>query len=470
MKKNNNNLTTSYGISSVPVDLSFDIQDALIMLHDFKHQRVSIHNQQKCGIISSADATNELMSISKKEYALKEKLVTQVHVTGNGDPRKIEYKESRGMWKTIMPGKTYMFGKTKEALIDKLFEFYGLTLADTKIKSIFLLAVKEREATANRNPGTISRYYKDFDRYITKDFQARDIRSITKADIKAYKQELFHSTTLKKSNFLAYKGVLNLIFEYALEYDIIDKNPVTAVKNTDYYKDCDLTVAKPEQKILSQEEIELLKAEVRKRMRYDKKYNGYFINGYAILISIETGMRVAELCALKWDDINFDKDFINIHSQQLYIVKKGGKEYYYVGYTKNERGIPNGGRDFPLTTAIRVILGELKHLQEQQGIVSEFVFCHEDGEWIKTDAYETCLRRMCQSLGFTVTNNHALRMALNSNVFIPLGIPVTERARMLGHSVETNLRKYSFAGKNSNGNILEVLNGYHPGTTQIAVS
>ena len=53
-------------------------------------------------------------------------------------------------------------------------------------------------------------------------------------------------------------------------------------------------------------------------------------------------------------------------------------------------------------------------------------------------------------------------MALNSNVFIPLGIPVTERARMLGHSVETNLRKYSFAGKNSNGNILEVLNGYHP--------
>lgn len=115
-------------------------------------------------------------------------------------------------------------------------------------------------------------------------------------------------------------------------------------------------------------------------------------------------------------------------------------------------------------------MGELKHLQDQKGIVSEYVFCHEDGEWIKTDAYETCLRRMCQSLGFTVTNNHALRMALNSNVFIPLGISVTERARMLGHSFETNLRKYSFAGKNSNGNILEVLNGYHPGTTQINVS
>lgn len=468
--KGNLVVLTSYSKKTDGTGCIIDFTEASRMLHDFEHQRDSVKNQLKCGIINSADATNELMSISKKEYALKEKLVTQVHVTGNGEPRKIEYKESRGMWKTIMPDKTYMFGKTKEILIDKLFEFYGLTLTDTKIKSIFLLAIKEKEATSNRNPSTISRYYLDFDRYISKDFQAKDIRKITKADVKAYTQELVHSTTLKKSNFLAYKGVLNLIFEYALEYDIIDKNPVTAVKNTDYYKDCDLTVAKPDQKIMSPEEIELLRSEIRKRMGYDKKYNGYFINGYAMLISIETGMRAAELCSLKWDDIDFKRDIINIHSQQLYKVQKGGKEYYYVGYTKNERGIPNGGRDFPLTTAIRVILGELKHVQDAKGIKSEYVFCHEDGEWIKTDAYETCLRRLCQSLGFTVTNNHALRMSLNSNIFIPLGIAVTERARMLGHSVETNLRKYSFAGKNSNGNILELLNGCHPGTTQIGVS
>ena len=81
-----------------------------------------------------------------------------------------------------------------------------------------------------------------------------------------------------------------------------------------------------------------------------------------------------------------------------------------------------------------------------------------DGEWIKTDAYETCLRRLCQSLNFKVTNNHAFRMSLNSNVLIPAGLPVTERARILGHSVETNLKYYSFAGKDSLADICELLN------------
>ncbi len=59
-----------------------------------------------------------------------------------------------------------------------------------------------------------------------------------------------------------------------------------------------------------------------------------------------------------------------------------------------------------------------------------------------------------------LTNNHAFRMSLNSNVFIPLGIPATERARLLGHSVETNLRHYSFASKDGIDNLRAFLNGH----------
>ena len=38
-------------------------------------------------------------------------------------------------------------------------------------------------------------------------------------------------------------------------------------------------------------------------------------------------------------------------------------------------------------------------------------------------------------------------MSLNSNVLIPMGISVADRAKLLGHSVETNLEHYSFAQK-----------------------
>ena len=68
-------------------------------------------------------------------------------------------------------------------------------------------------------------------------------------------------------------------------------------------------------------------------------------------------------------------------------------------------------------------------------------------------------KSICRSLGFQVTNNHAFRMSLNSNVFIPLGIPVTERTRLLGHSVETNEKYYSYARKNLMQDICALLNG-----------
>ena len=38
-------------------------------------------------------------------------------------------------------------------------------------------------------------------------------------------------------------------------------------------------------------------------------------------------------------------------------------------------------------------------------------------------------------------------MSLNSNVLLPLDISVADRAAMLGHSIETNLKYYSFARK-----------------------
>ena len=49
-------------------------------------------------------------------------------------------------------------------------------------------------------------------------------------------------------------------------------------------------------------------------------------------------------------------------------------------------------------------------------------------------------------------------MSLNSNVFIPLGLPVTQRAYLLGHSVETNERFYSHMKTESLVDLKDVLN------------
>ena len=430
------------------------MNEHLKILHDFNNQKNSIQDQLRCGIISSTDATNEVNLINRKEFIIKEALVLEKHIGKGGKPRTISFIESKQLYCTKLADGSKMYGKTREALITKLFEFYELTISDYSIKGIFNVAIDEKARTENVQLRTIERIKSDYNYSISEDFSCRDIRTITKADLKEYTQSMVKRLKPTDKRFKAYKSVLNIIFRYALEYEIISVNPVDSIKNAVYKKDCKVEVHDSADNILSLDDIETVKAEVEKRMLADR-YNGYFVNGFIILLAIETGMRVGELCALKWCDISTD---IHIHAQQLFETRDGVKTFYYADWTKDEKGISKGGRHFPLTDAISDILKRLALIQNSKGIHSEYVFCDEDGEWIKSNRYTACLQRLMKSLGHDVTNNHAFRKSLNSNVFIPLGIPVTDRAKLLGHSVETNLRHYSYARLGVENDLKTLLN------------
>lgn len=438
----------------------------LEQLRDYKNQINAIQTLLIGGTISPVAAAEEIEKMNEKERKLKELLVNQNHVTNDGKPRKIAFQESKQLFYTIMPDKTKLYAKSKDALYEKILCYYNLSIEKNSVQNIFNRALKEKQSTENCDTKTLEHYRSDFRRFITNELATKEIASVTSSDLKAYTQTLVTQNTIKKKAFLGYKGLLNLIFTYALSQGIIKSNPVLAIQNKHYLKSCDTHAATSEEKIFSLEEIEEIKAEVRKRM-VQKKYQGYFINGYAILFCIETGVRAGELCALKWTDILEDK--IHIHAQQLYEPKPGGKHYYLASYTKDEKGISNGGRYFPINDSLRSLLRELKELQEDLGISSEFIFCNPDGQWIKTQAYQSCLRRLLSSIGHSVTNNHAFRMSLNSNVLIPCGLNEAERALILGHSIQTNLTYYSYTNKYKDVSaIADKLNGHtsNPSSTE----
>ncbi|SDI51805.1 Phage integrase family protein [Pseudobutyrivibrio sp. 49] len=420
-----------------------------------EERKSNIVKEHKCGIITDADMHEELKMISKKEVSMKRKLVNKVHVKMNGTPKAIRYEASRDLWVTKVSGDVRLHARTEAGLLDKILEYYDYHLMSYSIDHMFELALENKEQTENCSKLTIQRLKDDYNRFISDDFGKTDIRNVTKDSLKAYTKSMVIELHPKFKAFLKYKGVLNLIFEYALEYDYIQVNPVTAINNQKYKAECDTSKPANTEKILSNEDIKMIQAEVRKRMKLPR-YNGYFICGYMILLAIETGMRAAELCALKWDDI---EDYnIHIHAQQLTERPAGGKVFYYADWTKDEKGVSRGGRYYPITDNIAEILIKLKCLQKGKGIDSEYVFCNTAGEWIKMNAYESCLRRLMRSMGYSVTNNHAFRMSLNSNILIPKGIPVADRARLLGHSVETNLRHYSYARIGVDEEIRNLLN------------
>lgn len=163
----------------------------------------------------------------------------------------------------------------------------------------------------------------------------------------------------------------------------------------------------------------------------------------AILFASESGCREAEIPALKWEDVLDNR--IHIHAQLNDQVVDGHKVYYYNPTTKNEKGISRNGRFIPMTNEIRRILFALRENQKRLGITSEWAFCKEDNSYSTTAGYYEALYRLCKKLGLQLSNNHAFRMALNSYVYVPAGMDVATRAKILGHSVETNLRFYTFS-------------------------
>ena len=150
--------------------------------------------------------------------------------------------------------------------------------------------------------------------------------------------------------------------------------------------------------------------------------------------AIAAAQAAGELPALHWEDI--EDGWIHIHRQVVYGASR--KEIKLKDYTKDERASPKGGRRFPITEDIKEVLEVAKKLPGE----SDFVFHGKRGEVIKPDGYHQHLRRLCRKLGIKTTHNHAFRMMTNGELRAA-GFTSEELSLLLGHSVETNERRYS---------------------------
>ncbi len=395
--------------------------------------------------------------ISEKQLKLKMKLVDEVHITSKGKPRSIvshapTESYPAGYVYTKVEKKKVIKSKTLNGLYEKLYEYYFGKPVLT-IVNIFEKALSEKKATENPKDETIRRTQYEFKRYISEELQQKDITSITDSELKTYTQNLVNSQVMTNKRFLSYKGILNLIFGYAYSNGIIKLNPVSKINNAVYLKSCDCSSSDSAEKILTPDEIQSLIDETRQRAN-----KGYYVYYFALRFSALTGVRIGELCSLKWSDIDYENFTIHIHTQQLSVFKDGHYQYYEVQYTKNECGKSKGGRLFPLTDDIMSVLSELAEILVKENIRSEYIFCYANGEWMNTMSYKSFFGKLARKHNLKAKSNHALRRSLNSNVLIPMGVSAADRAKLLGHSVETNLKYYSYAKKDYVENARELFN------------
>lgn len=204
---------------------------------------------------------------------------------------------------------------------------------------------------------------------------SRSIDSIKPSDAKEWCMRM-HDKGYAYSTINNSKRSLLASFGIAVEDDLIRKNPFRF--NLSDLIENDAKVMQP---LTEDEERRLLDF-----VKSDNVYKKYF---NAIIILLNTGLRISELCGLTTNDIDLDKRVINVDHQLLYTKKLG----YYINTPKTESGI----RQIPMNDNVYEALQDVlaKHKQGKNIMVdvySDFLFLNQKGYPMTGSNYGTAFR------------------------------------------------------------------------------
>jgi len=165
--------------------------------------------------------------------------------------------------------------------------------------------INHKESTKRGNKCNIKR--------IKKYFNNMNLDSISPNDISNFKSYILNETN-SKSVFTISRSLLKCFFDYAelLGYRSRRTNPCDDIKGWPSVQ---------RQTFLSEHELILIKKELEQELKL-KKTSIYMI--YALYFTVYTGQRKSEIAKLKWQDIDFKKNTVNLTDS------KTGKRPFYL--------------------------------------------------------------------------------------------------------------------------------------------
>ena len=158
--------------------------------------------------------------------------------------------------------------------------------------------------------------------------------------------------------------------------------------------------------------------------------------GLGIYISLSTGLRIGEICALKWCDINVTDGILTVNRtiERIYIIEGEKKHTELVINTPKTK---NSCREIPMN---KELLGMLKPLKK---VVNEdYYILTNDERPTEPRTYRNYYKRLMEKLDIPKLKYHGLRHSFATRC-IEVGCDYKTVSVLLGHSnISTTLNLY----------------------------
>lgn len=215
------------------------------------------------------------------------------------------------------------------------------------------------------------------------------------------------------------KGIVSVLkqaLKLAVTFEIIDKEYCSSLKLP--------TIEEKEISVFTKKEQQIIESFCLNHKR--KNYIG-------IVICLYTGIRLGELLALTWNDIDFNSNLLTINKTS-YSAKIDGKSQIIVDKPKTKKS----NRIIPLPNQLIKLLRIIKKESN-----SKYIITTRNLGMVDNRSYQRTFKYILKINKITYRNFHSLRHSFATNA-IELGMDVKTLAEILGHTnAMITLNRYS---------------------------
>ena len=339
---------------------------------------------------------------------------------GRWEGRYIAQRQTNGkaIYRSVY-GKTY--SEVKQKLTEKQQEVKKkTTIKEQDITIEHLMELWLEHHKGEQKESTTERYRFLIDKHIIPQLGTISLSDVTTDMLNDFvKQKLKHGR-LDQEGGLSQKTVTDIL--------ILLKSALKFARHKSYYHKVELDYVQIPS--VKQKKIEVFtSSELKKITKYALAFPD--ITNVCILLGLETGLRIGEICALRWSDIDFEEKVLHVERTAIRIKQKNQTKLV-IQTPKSE----NSEREVPLTPKLLELLTPF-YTQESYYILSQ-----SDKQALDPRTLQYRFHRFLKQLGIRKRGFHAIRHSFATRC-AESGMDIKSLSEVLGHSnVRTTLQMY----------------------------